>query len=203
MFFHQPHRERRLLTASNVTILDECLATVDASDLLFCNNCKFLVTVWATEFSFTNMFLFFPVTKVGIACHSVGSWMFLHHHMFSQMQQSVKFLSHSKQLNGSSPVWLHFKWSESTNLLKHFEQLNCPFFNSISSFMFTLKRTDSKKVLYIGERGNGCCCSFKNVTQPLMFKCQTWLKKCQNHWILHTKLLHFTLKFTTFSRKIA
>ena len=87
---------------------------------------------------------------------------------------------------------------QSTNLLKHFEQLNCPFFTSMSSFMFTLKRTDSKKVLYIGERGNGCCCSFKNVTQPLMFKCQTWIEKCQ-------KSLDFTheiLRFYTKNHKI-
>ena len=110
------------------------------------------------------------------------------------MQQSLKFLSHCKQLNGSSPVWLHFKWSESTNLLKHFEQLNCPFFTSMSSFMFTLKRTDSKKVLCIGERGNGCCCSFKNVTQPLMFKCQTWLEKCQKSLDFTNEIIRFHFK---------
>ena len=151
----------------------------------------------------TCFFCFFPVTKVWIACHSVGSWMFLHHHMFSQMQQ-CNFLSRFKQLNGSSPVWLHFKWSESTNLLKHFEQLNCPFFTSVSSFMFTLKRTDSKKVLYIGERGNGCCCSFKNVTQPLMFKCQTWIEKCQKSLDFTHKIIQFyTKKITKFAQKIA
>ena len=43
----------------------------------------------------------------------------------------------------------------------------------------------------IGERGNGCCCSFKNVTQPLMFICQTWIEKCQESLDFKHEIIRF------------
>ena len=55
----------------------------------------------------------------------------------------------------------------------------------------------------IGERGKGCCYSFKNVTQPLMFKCQTWIEKCQKSLdFTYTKSFDFTLKITKISQKL-
>ena len=119
----------------------------------------------------TCFFCLFPVNKVWIACHSVGSWMFLHHHVFSQMQQSVILFV----------TLLAVEW----------------FFSSMTSLQII-----SKKLLYISERGNGCCCSFKNVTQPLMFKCQTWIEKCQKSLYLK-KSFDFTLEITKFPQKIA
>ena len=112
---------------------------------------------------------------------------------------SANFLSHFVQLNGSSPKWLLlccFNSSNSENLLSSPER-----FCTMSSFMFLqiMRKWEFLDTLWtaiwlfsrtmrfcvhwcnqcISERGNFGCCSFKNVTQPLMFICQTWFEKCQ------------------------